>query len=161
VAINKMDLVDWSEKTYRKIVDDFQGFAQQLGLKDVTFVPVSAFKGDNVSRRSEHMPWYTGATLMGWLETVEVDEERMQRGPFRLPVQWVNRPDLDFRGFSGTIASGSVRPGDRIRVQPSGKESTVARVVTLDGDLDVSPTSSRPQSSGCTTNRCCPGARTC
>jgi bifunctional enzyme CysN/CysC len=135
VAINKMDLVDYTEKTYRRIVEDYLNFAEQIGIKDVTFIPVSAFKGHNITTRSEKMPWYSGPTLMGWLETVEVDEQRQQRGPFRMPVQWVNRPDLDFRGFSGTVAGGTVRPGDRIRVQPSGKETTVKRIVTLDGDL--------------------------
>jgi bifunctional enzyme CysN/CysC len=135
VAINKMDLVDYTEKTYQRIVDEYLAFAEQIGIRDVTFIPVSAFKGHNITARSEKMPWYNGPTLMGWLETVEVDDERAQRGPLRMPVQWVNRPDLDFRGFSGTIAGGKVRPGDRIRVQPSGKESTVTRIVTLDGDL--------------------------
>jgi bifunctional enzyme CysN/CysC len=135
VAVNKMDLVDYSEKTFQRIVDDYSAFARQIGLTNVTFVPVSAFKGDNITTPSDRTPWYRGPTLMGYLETVEVDAERMQRTPFRLPVQWVNRPDLDFRGFAGTIAGGKVRPGDRIRVQPSGKESTVARVVTYDGDL--------------------------
>ncbi|HSV36875.1 MAG TPA: sulfate adenylyltransferase subunit CysN, partial [Ramlibacter sp.] len=135
VAINKMDLVEYSEKTFQRIVDDYREFARQIGLANVTFIPVSAFKGDNITAPSDKMPWYRGTTLMGYLETVEVDEERMQRSPFRLPVQWVNRPDLDFRGFSGTIAGGKVRPGDRIRVQPSGKESTVSRIVTFDGDL--------------------------
>jgi bifunctional enzyme CysN/CysC len=135
VAVNKMDLVDYSEKTFQRIVDDYSAFARQIGLQNVTFIPVSAFKGHNITNPSSKMPWYRGATLMGYLETVEVDEERMQRTPFRLPVQWVNRPDLDFRGFSGTIAGGTIKPGDRIRVQPSGKESTVTRVVTYDGDL--------------------------
>jgi bifunctional enzyme CysN/CysC len=135
VAINKMDLVDYAEKTYQRIVDDYRAFAAQIGIDGVTFIPVSAFKGHNIATRSEKMPWYSGPTLMGWLETVEVDDQRSQRGAFRLPVQWVNRPDLDFRGFSGTIAGGKVRPGDRIRVQPSGKESKVARIVTLEGDL--------------------------
>jgi bifunctional enzyme CysN/CysC len=135
VAINKMDLVDYSEKVFQRIVDEYTAFARQIGLANVTFIPVSAFKGDNITAPSEKTPWYHGATLMGYLETVEVDEERMQRSPFRMPVQWVNRPDLDFRGFSGTIAGGKVKPGDRIRVQPSGKESTVSRIVTFDGDL--------------------------
>jgi bifunctional enzyme CysN/CysC len=135
VAVNKMDLVDYAEKTFQRIVDDYSAFARQIGLANVTFIPVSAFKGHNITTPSSKMPWYRGATLMGYLETVEVDEERMQRTPFRLPVQWVNRPDLDFRGFSGTIAGGKVKPGDRIRVQPSGKESTVSRIVTYDGDL--------------------------
>ena len=136
VAINKMDLVDYSEKTYNRIVEEYLNFAGQIGIKDVTFIPVSAFKGHNITARSEKMSWYSGPTLMGWLETVEVDDQRAQRGPFRMPVQWVNRPDLDFRGFSGTIAGGKVRAGDRIRVQPSGKETTVKRIVTLDGDLE-------------------------
>ena len=137
VAINKMDLVDYSEKIFNRIQEDFSAFAKQVGLEHVTFIPVSAFKGDNITAPSEKTPWYRGTTLMGYLETVEVDEERMQRAPFRMPVQWVNRPDLDFRGFCGTVASGKVRPGDRIRVQPSGKESTIARIVTLDGDLPL------------------------
>ncbi len=135
VAINKMDLVEYSEKTFQRIVEDYRGFARQIGLDNVTFIPVSAFKGDNITGPSDKMPWFRGTTLMGYLETIEVDEERMQRTPFRLPVQWVNRPDLDFRGFCGTIAGGKVRPGDRIRVQPSGKESTVSRIVTFEGDL--------------------------
>jgi bifunctional enzyme CysN/CysC len=135
VAINKMDLVDYSEKTFNRIVDDYSAFAKQLGLQNITFIPVSAFKGDNITAPSEKTPWYHGTTLMGYLETVEVDEQRTQKGPFRMPVQWVNRPDLDFRGFAGMIAGGVVRPGDRIRVQPSGKESTVARIVAFDGDL--------------------------
>jgi bifunctional enzyme CysN/CysC len=135
VAVNKMDLVDYSEKVFTRIRDDYTAFGRQLGLENVTFIPVSAFKGDNITAPSEKMPWYRGTTLMGYLETVEIDEQRMQKTPFRLPVQWVNRPDLDFRGFAGTIAGGVVRPGDRIRVQPSGKESTVARIVCFDGDL--------------------------
>ena len=136
VAINKMDLVDYSESVYRRICDDYRAFAARIGLEDITFIPMSAYKGDNITEPSAAMPWYHGATLMGYLETVEIDEDRLQRQPFRLPVQWVNRPDLDFRGFAGTVASGIVRPGDRIRVQPSGKESTVARIVTRDGDLE-------------------------
>lgn len=135
VAVNKMDLVDHDEQVFQRIRDDYLAFAGQVGLRDITFIPMSAFRGDNVLRRSERMPWYGGATLMGYLESVEVDGERMKRAPFRLPVQWVNRPDLDFRGFAGTIAAGQVRPGDRLRVQPSGRESTVARIVTLDGDM--------------------------
>lgn len=137
VAVNKMDLVDYSEKVFEQIVEDYRDFAARLGLAEVTFIPVSAFRGDNILEPSAAMPWYRGTTLMGYLETVEVDDSRAQRGPFRMPVQWVNRPDLDFRGFAGTIAGGCVRPGDRLRVQPSGKESAVARIVTRDGDLDV------------------------
>ncbi|MCG5501654.1 sulfate adenylyltransferase subunit CysN [Ectothiorhodospira lacustris] len=136
VAVNKMDLVDYSEQVYRRIRDDYEAFARQIGVEAVTFIPVSAFKGDNIVSPSPHMDWYRGPTLMGYLETVEIDEDRMQAAPFRLPVQWVNRPNLDFRGYAGTLAGGVVRPGDRIRVQPSGKESTVARIVTRDGDLE-------------------------
>ncbi|WP_020682480.1 sulfate adenylyltransferase subunit CysN [Marinobacterium rhizophilum] len=136
VAINKMDLVDYSEKTYNRIVEEYREFARHVGIENVTFIPMSAFKGDNITSHSERMPWFHGTTLMGYLETVELDEERLQQGAFRMPVQWVNRPNLDFRGFAGSIASGVVRPGDRIRVQPSGKESTIARIVTYDGDLE-------------------------
>jgi bifunctional enzyme CysN/CysC len=135
VAVNKMDLVGYSQKVFEQIRDDYVAFAGELGLRDVTFIPVSAFRGDNITRPSDAMGWYRGSTLMGYLETVEVDEQRAQDGPFRMPVQWVNRPDLDFRGYAGTIAGGKVRPGDRVRVQPSGQESTVARIVTFDGDL--------------------------
>ncbi|MCK0508133.1 sulfate adenylyltransferase subunit CysN [Aromatoleum anaerobium] len=135
LAVNKMDLMDYSEKVFRTIVDDYRAFARQIGLEDITPIPMSALRGDNITTQSERMPWYRGTTLMGYLETVEVDETRQQKLPFRLPVQWVNRPNLDFRGFTGTIASGVIRPGDRIRVLPAGRESHVARIVTLDGDL--------------------------
>jgi bifunctional enzyme CysN/CysC len=135
VAINKMDLVDYSERTFRKIVEDYEAFAKQIGLKNVSFIPLSAFKGDNIIEPSANMAWFHGSTLMGYLETVEIDEARQQKTPFRMPVQWVNRPNLDFRGFAGTIAGGMVKVGDRIRTQPSGKESTVERIVTFDGDL--------------------------
>ncbi|MBP9217555.1 MAG: sulfate adenylyltransferase subunit CysN [Sterolibacterium sp.] len=136
VAINKMDLVGYAEETFNAIVADYQQFARQIGLTDITFIPLSAFKGDNVTEASPHMPWYTGPALMDYLETVEIDADRLQRAPFRLPVQWVNRPNLDFRGFAGTIAGGRLQRGARIRVQPSGRESTVTRIVTADGDLE-------------------------
>jgi bifunctional enzyme CysN/CysC len=136
VAINKMDLADYSETTFRAIVDDYRGFAERIGLETVTFIPVSALKGDNITAASGNTPWYRGTTLMDYLETVEIDEQRMQRAPFRLPVQWVNRPNHDFRGFAGTIVGGIVKVGDRVRVQPSGRESTVARIVTHRGDLE-------------------------
>ncbi|GAA3706760.1 sulfate adenylyltransferase subunit CysN [Oceanisphaera sediminis] len=136
VAINKMDLVDYSEQRFNEIVEEYGQFAEQLGLSNITYIPMSAFKGDNIVEPSPRMTWYHGTTLMGFLETVEVDDTRMQRAPFRLPVQWVNRPNLDFRGFSGSITSGVIKPGDRIRVQPSGKESTVERIVTYSGDLE-------------------------
>jgi bifunctional enzyme CysN/CysC len=136
VAVNKMDLVEYSEQPFRAVVDKFSDFAASIGLADVTFIPVSALKGDNVVAPSEHMRWYRGATLMSYLDAVEIDEERLQGTPFRLPVQWVNRPHHDFRGFAGTIASGAIRTGERVRVQPSGRESSVARIVTADGDLE-------------------------
>mgnify|MGYP000338352929 CR=1 FL=1 len=136
VAINKMDLVDYSKARFDEIVEEYRAFAKQLDLGDITFIPMSALKGDNVIEHGHHMPWYHGPTLMAYLETVEVDDERLQRDPFRLPVQWVNRPNLDFRGFAGMVTSGSIRPGDAIRVQPSGKRSTVSRLYTFDGDLD-------------------------
>lgn len=136
VAINKMDLVDYSKARFDEIKEEYIAFAKQLGLENITFIPMSALKGDNVIEQSAKMPWYRGTTLMGYLETVELDAEHLQRSPFRMPVQWVNRPNLDFRGFSGMVSSGSIRPGDQIRVQPSGSSSTVARIYTLDGDLE-------------------------
>jgi bifunctional enzyme CysN/CysC len=136
VAISKMDLVDWSEKTFRGIVEEYDAFARPLGFTSITYIPMSALKGDNVTVQSEHMDWYRGTTLMGYLETVPVDEDRLQSTPFRLPVQWVNRPNLDFRGFTGTIASGVVTTGDRVRIQPAGRETRVARIVSADGDME-------------------------
>lgn len=137
LAINKMDLVDFSQAVYNRIDEEYRAFAQQIGLTDITTIPLSALKGDNMTEPSASTPWYHGPTLMGFLETCEIDETRLQGAPFRLPVQWVNRPNLDFRGFCGLIASGSIRPGDRIRVQPSGRESTVSRIVAFNGDLPV------------------------
>ena len=137
LAINKLDLVDYSEEVFRTIIDEYRDFADQIGLEDITPIPLSALRGDNILVKSEHTPWYHGPTLMAYLETVEVDELRQQSGAFRLPVQWVNRPNHEFRGFCGTVAGGSVKPGDRIRVQPSGRESTVERIVTADGDLPL------------------------
>jgi bifunctional enzyme CysN/CysC len=135
LAINKMDLVDFSHDVFKRIDAQYREFAAQIGLSDITSIPLSGLKGDNMTAPSERTPWYHGPTLMGFLETCDVDETRLQAGALRLPVQWVNRPNLDFRGFCGLIASGSVRPGDRLRVQPSGRESRVARIVALGGDL--------------------------
>ena len=135
LAVNKMDLVDYSEKQFRLIEAQYREFAARIGLPDVVCIPVSALKGDNILAPSDRTSWYHGPSLMGWLESVEIGDERMRDGPFRLPVQWVNRPSQDFRGFAGTIAGGTVRPGDRVRVQPSGKESSVARIVAPGGDL--------------------------
>jgi bifunctional enzyme CysN/CysC len=137
LAINKMDLMDYSELVFLGIAEQYSEFARQIGLTDITPMPLSALKGDNMLTPSARTPWYHGPTLMGYLETVEVEESRQQSSALRLPVQWVNRPNLDFRGYAGTIASGTVRPGDRIRAQPSGRESTVARLVTPGGDLPL------------------------
>ena len=135
LAVNKMDLVDYSENTFAAINEDFRVFAKQIGLEHVWCTPVSALKGDNILRLSDRTPWYRGPTVMDYLQTVEVDDARLEAAPFRLPVQWVNRPHADFRGYAGTVVSGTVRPGDYIRVQPSGRESRVVRIVTYDGDL--------------------------
>jgi bifunctional enzyme CysN/CysC len=135
LAINKMDLVDYSHEIFDTIVAEYRDFAKQIGLEDIVAIPVSGLKGDNIIGPSEHTPWYHGPTLMGYLETVEI-EDSIQHQPFRLPVQWVNRPNLDFRGFAGTIVGGTVSPGEKVKVLPSGRESRVARIVTLDGDLD-------------------------
>ena len=136
LAVNKMDLVGYSQEVFETILQEYHDFAGQIGLTDITAIPLSAVYGDNILEAGSNMPWYHGPTLMGHLETVEVGEALPTR-PFRLPVQWVNRPDHTFRGFAGLIASGSVHPGDRIRVLPSGRESQVARIVTADGDLEV------------------------
>jgi len=137
LAINKMDLVGYSRETFQAIEAEYRDFARRIGLADdqIAAIPMSALKGDNVTEPSPAMPWYKGPTLIEYLETVEVGSGLAAK-PFRLPVQWVNRPNLDFRGFSGLVAGGTVRRGERVRVLPSGKESTVARIVTYDGDLD-------------------------
>jgi bifunctional enzyme CysN/CysC len=138
LAINKMDLVDFSQARFVEIERDYREFAAQIGLTNITAIPLSALHGTNVTNiitsRSDATAWYSGPTLIDYLETVEVDHGAAA-GPFRMPVQWVNRPNLDFRGFSGTIVGGTVRPGDRVRVLPGGTQSTVARIVTMDGDL--------------------------
>ncbi|PIB96806.1 sulfate adenylyltransferase subunit CysN [Caulobacter sp. X] len=135
LAVNKMDLVGWDQAVFDAIVADYRAFADQIGLSVFTPIPISGLGGDNIATRSEATPWFEGPILMDWLESVEVEDD-LQAGPFRMPVQWVNRPNLDFRGFSGLIASGTIKPGDRIRALPSGRESRVARIVTLPGDLD-------------------------
>jgi len=135
VAVNKMDLIDFDQARFEAIADEFSAFAEPLGFESVTAIPVSALKGDNVTNPSAHMHWYHGPTLLGHLETVDVSPEGTD-GPFRFPVQWVNRPHLDFRGYAGTVASGSIKPGDEVVVHPSGKRVHVARIVTADGDLD-------------------------
>lgn len=136
LAVNKMDLVDYDHAVFDGIVKDYAEFARSIGIESFTAMPISGFRGDNITARSANTPWYSGPTLIEHLETVEVLSSVDADKPFRMPVQWVNRPNLDFRGFSGLIATGSVHPGDAIRALPSGKTSTVSRIVTLDGDLD-------------------------
>ena len=135
LAVNKMDLVDYSENDFNEIAEDFKAFAAQLDIPNLHAIPVSALVGDNVVDGSRFMPWYEGPSLLGYLEGVDVEAEEPSL-PFRMPVQWVNRPDLDFRGYAGRIAGGIIRPGDDIRVLPSGKQSKIARIVTMDSDLD-------------------------
>jgi len=137
LAVNKMDLVQYSQAVFDSIVSEYRKFATGIGITDFVSLPISGFKGDNIAAISSNMPWYRGFPLMEHLESVEVNSTADQVKPFRMPVQWVNRPNLDFRGFSGLIATGTVKPGDAVRVLPSGKTSTVARIVTMDSDLDV------------------------
>jgi len=137
LAVNKLDLVDYSEEVFNKIKSDYHEFASEaLALEEITAIPISALKGDNIVESSENTPWYDGQSVMEYLETVEVAASSQSRS-FRMPVQWVNRPNREFRGFTGLIGSGCISTGDRIRVLPSGTESTVARIVTYDGDLEL------------------------
>lgn len=135
LAVNKLDLVGYSRDVFESIDAEYRAFAAEIGLPHVVSIPMSALRGDNITARGRNTPWYDGPTLMDHLETVSIDDDA-GAAPFRFVVQWVNRPNLDFRGFSGVVVGGAVRPGDRIRVLPSGTESTVARIVTFDGDLD-------------------------
>ena len=134
LTINKMDLMRYSEQVFRDIETQYREFASKIGLEDVTAIPLSALRGDNMVQRSERMPWYRGPALLELLETIELDDSRMQLMPLRLPVQWVNRPNLNFRGFCGMVSSGTATVGDRIRVQPSGRESRIARIITAGAD---------------------------
>ncbi len=129
LAVNKMDLVGWDRERFETIVAEWRALAQAVGLSATAAIPMSALEGDNVIRASAHMPWYDGLPLLEHLETCPLDDGPRQRGPLRLPVQWVNRPSADFRGFSGALAGGRVRPGDAVRVLPAGRETTVARVI--------------------------------
>jgi bifunctional enzyme CysN/CysC len=130
-----MDLIGYDQAKYDAIVADYRTFATSIGIKDFTPIPISGLAGDNITTKSANTPWYKGIALLEHLETVELDVTVDTKKSFRMPVQWVNRPNLDFRGFSGVIVSGSVRPGDLVRVSPSGKTSKVTRIVTYDGDL--------------------------
>ena len=135
LAVNKMDLMDYASAPFEAICDEYEALRTHFAFKSVTPIPMSALKGDNVIERSGQMSWYQGPTLLGFLETVDIRARLTQHG-FRLPVQWVNRPNADFRGFSGTVVAGSIRPGDAIRALPSGQLATVERVVLFDQDLD-------------------------
>ena len=135
LAVNKMDLIAYDQAKYDAIVADYTEFAASIGISDFTPMPISGFKGDNITDTSANTPWYKGLPLMAHLETVALDNDADQTKPLRMAVQWVNRPNLDFRGFSGQIASGTVHPGDAIRVLPSGKTTTIKKIVTLDGEL--------------------------
>jgi len=136
LAVNKMDLKDYNEEVFNEVVDQYTEFAGQLNIENITAIPVSALCGDNIVQKSTKTPWFHGTTLLSYLETVKIDSDIMRQSPFRMPVQWVNRPNLDFRGFAGTLASGEIHPGDTIRVQPSGKTSSIKQIITLDGELE-------------------------
>jgi len=136
LAVNKMDLLGYKREVFEKIVEDFRAFATQLGITKFTAIPMSALEGDNITSRSIHTGWYTGPTLMGYLETVSVNADAAATQPLRFPVQWVNRPNLDFRGFTGTVASGTVKKGDTIRVMPLGRETKVKDLVFYKDSLN-------------------------
>ena len=136
LAVNKMDLVGYDKAVFERILLSYRAFASEIGITNFTAIPISGFKGDNITALSDNMPWFKGPALIEHLEGVEVAAQRDVNSEFRFPVQWVNRPNLDFRGFSGQIAGGSVRPGDAVRVLPSGKTTTIDRIVTIGGDLD-------------------------
>ena len=137
LAVNKMDLVNYEQETFDQIVEEYEHFATEIGIDKFTALPISGFKGDNITAVSKNTPWYQGSPLMHHLETVNLEQVHNDQDAFRMPVQWVNRPNLDFRGFCGKIASGQVRPGDEVRILPSGKTSHIDRIVTQDGDLDI------------------------
>ena len=141
LAVNKMDLVDYDQSVFDQIVGDYSTFAKEVGIEDFTAIPISGFKGDNITRAgdgtaSPNTPWYDGPALIEHLENVEIANTAAQERAFRMPVQWVNRPNLDFRGFAGLITDGCVKPGDAVRIVPAGKTSTVKTVSSFDGDLD-------------------------
>ena len=137
LAVNKMDLVNYEQETFDQIVEEYKHFATEIGIDKFTALPISGFKGDNITAVSKNTPWYQGSPLMHHLETVSLEQVDDDQDAFRMPVQWVNRPNLDFRGFCGKIASGQVCPGDEVRILPSGKTSHIDRIVTQDGDLDI------------------------
>src|SRR5690606_39902677 len=136
LAVNKMDLVDYDQELFQNIVEDYGEFAREIGIGEFTAIPISGFKGDNITAApSANTPWYDGPSLIEHLEAVEIEGMAAQGRPFRLPVQWVNRPNLDFRGFAGQIASSTIKPADAVRVVPTGRTSTVKSIVTYGGEL--------------------------
>jgi bifunctional enzyme CysN/CysC len=135
LAVNKMDLIGWDQAAFDAIVAEFNAFAASIGMAAPLAIPISGLGGDNIATRSDATPWYAGPTLLDHLETVEVESDVAAAAPFALPVQWVNRPNLDFRGFAGLVSSGMVRPGDPVRIVPSGRTTSVARIVAMGGDL--------------------------
>ena len=137
LAVTKMDLVDYDRAAFDAIVADYRAFADRIGISEWIAIPVSGTNGDNIAQRGEAMGWYEGPTLIEHLETVPIDSVRDEAKPFRMPVQWVNRPDQHFRGFAGQVAGGRIAPGDEVRILPSGRTSKIARIVTMDGDLDT------------------------
>tara|TARA_B100000989_G_scaffold298818_1_gene290179 strand:- start:10761 stop:12665 length:1905 start_codon:yes stop_codon:yes gene_type:complete len=134
LAVNKMDLVEYSEARFSEIWQDYLAFAESLNVENIHAIPLSALQGDNLVTASSNMPWYEGPSLMSYLETVQINAAT-QSLPFTMPIQWVNRPNLDFRGFTGRVASGNLHPGDAISILPSNRHATVERIVTYDGDL--------------------------
>ena len=137
LAVNKMDLVGYDQDIFNAIVTDYTAFATGIGITEFTAIPMSGFRGDNIAAHSDNMAWYSGPPLLAHLETMELDQDTEAAQDFCMPVQWVNRPHSEFRGFSGRIAAGTIKPGDEVRILPSGKTSHVDRIVTFDGDLDV------------------------
>ncbi|RZO30893.1 MAG: sulfate adenylyltransferase subunit CysN [SAR116 cluster bacterium] len=137
LAVNKMDLVGYDQDIFNAIVTDYTAFATGIGITDFTAIPMSGFRGDNIAAHSDNMAWYSGPPLLVHLETMELDQDTEAAQDFCMPVQWVNRPHSEFRGFSGRIAAGTIKPGDEVRILPSGKTSHVDRIVTFDGDLDA------------------------
>ena len=137
LAVNKMDLVGYDQDIFNAIVTDYTAFATGIGITNFTAIPMSGFRGDNIAAHSDNMAWYSGPPLLVHLETMELDQDTEAAQDFCMPVQWVNRPHSEFRGFSGRIAAGTIKPGDEVRILPSGKTSRVDRIVTFDGDLDA------------------------
>ena len=136
LAINKMDLIGYEQGLFEEIVENYRSFADEIGIENFTAIPVSGLRGDNITHASQNMDWYEGTTLMDYLNEVDLSPDSRATAPFMMPVQWVNRPDLNFRGYTGQIASGRVRPGDKIRIVPSGKLGAIDQIISFDSTLD-------------------------